>query len=99
MRLRPWLMAVPVLAAGGLGLFADQLVGANGKPDGDPKPAVRLPLTQVVMFNSGVGYYARSGEVEGDARVDLTFPETDISDLIKSMTLQDFSGGKITAVS
>jgi len=35
------------------------------------------------MFNSGVGYYARSGEVEGDARVDLTFSETDINDLIK----------------
>ena len=99
MRLRPWLMAVPVLAAAGLGLFADHLIGANGKQDGDPKPAVRLPLTQVVMFNSGVGYYARSGEVEGDARVDLTFPETDINDLIKSMTLQDLSGGKITAVS
>ncbi len=100
MRLRSWLMAVPVAAAAaaGLGLFADSLVGAN-KQDGDPKPAVRLPLTQVVMFNSGVGYFARSGEVEGDARVDLTFPETDINDLIKSMTLQDFSGGKVTAVS
>jgi hypothetical protein len=99
MRLRPWLMAVPVLVAAGVGLFADHLIGANAKQDGDPKPAVRLPLTQVVMFNSGVGYYARSGEVDGDARVDLTFPETDINDLIKSMTLQDFSGGTITAVS
>ena len=98
MRLRSWLMAIPVAAAAGLGLFADSLIGAN-KQDGDPKPAVRLPLTQVVMFNSGVGYFARSGEVEGDARVDLTFPETDINDLIKSMTLQDFSGGKVTAVS
>ena len=67
MRLRPWLMAVPVLTAAGLGLFADQLTGANAKQDGDPKPSVRLPLTQVVMFNSGVGYYARSGEVTGNA--------------------------------
>jgi len=99
MRLRPWLMAVPVLAAAGLGLFADRLTGANAKQDGDPTPAVRLPLTQVVMFNSGVGYYARSGEVTGNARVDLTFPETDINDLIKSMTLQDLDGGKISAVS
>ena len=99
MRLRPWLLAVPVFAAAGVGLFADQLVGAGKQGDGDPKPAVRLPLTQVVMFNSGVGYFARSGEVEGDARVDLTFPETDINDLIKSMTLQDFGGGKIGAVS
>ena len=99
MRLRPWLMAVPVLAAAGLGLFADRLTGANAKQDGDPTPAVRLPLTHVVMFNSGVGYYARSGEVTGNARVDLTFPETDINDLIKSMALQDLDGGKISAVS
>jgi len=87
-------MAVPVFAAAGGGLFADHLIGANAEQDGDPKPAVRLPLTQVVMFNSGVGYYARSGEVDGDARVDLTFPETDINGPIKSMTLQDFSGAR-----
>ena len=73
MRLRSWLLAVPVAAAAGVGLFADRLIGAGKQGDGDPRPAVRLPLTQVVMFNSGVGYFARSGEVEGDARVDLTF--------------------------
>jgi len=98
MRFRPWMLAIPVAAAG-FGLFADSLIGANAKQDGDPKPSVRLPLTQVVMFNSGVGYFARSGEVEGNARVDLTFPETDINDLIKSMTLQDLDGGKVSAVS
>jgi len=92
------MLAIPVAAAG-FGLFADRLTGANAKQDGDPKPAVRLPLTQVVMFNSGVGYFARSGEVEGNARVDLSFPETDINDLIKSMTLQDLDGGKVSAVS
>ena len=39
------------------------------------------------------------GEVEGDARVDLTFPEQDINDLIKSMTLRDLSPtGRVAAV-
>src|SRR5450432_130020 len=55
------------------------------------KPAVSLPISQVILFNSGVGHFTRSGEVEGDARVDLTFPEQDINDLIKSMTLRDLS--------
>src|SRR6187551_1144233 len=55
----------------------------------DLKPAVSLPVSQVILFNSGVGHFTRSGEVEGDARVDLTFPEQDINDLIKSMTLRD----------
>ena len=53
------------------------------------KPAVTLPISQVILFNCGVGYFTRSGEVEGDARVDLTFPEQDINDLIKSMVLRD----------
>ena len=67
---------------------------ANGK-DGEKaaqlKPAVGLPISQVILFNSGVGHFTRSGEVEGEARVDLTFPEQDINDLIKSMTLRDLS--------
>src|SRR5205807_1226876 len=58
-----------------------------------------LPVTQVVLFNSGVGYFARSGEVEGEARVDLHFPENDVNDLLKSMVLQDFGGGRVAAVS
>jgi hypothetical protein len=41
----------------------------------------------------------RSGEVEGDARVDLRFPEADVNDLIKSLTLQDMGGGRVAAVS
>src|SRR5207237_462460 len=44
-------------------------------------------------------HFTRSGDVEGDARVDLTFPEQDINDLIKSMTLRDLSAnGRVAAV-
>jgi hypothetical protein len=100
MRLRRWLMVAPIAGAIGLGLTANSLFSANeAKKLDDPKAAVTLPITNVVLFNSGVGYFARSGEVEGEARVDLTFPETDINDLLKSMTLQDFNGGNISSVS
>ncbi|QJW92789.1 DUF4139 domain-containing protein [Frigoriglobus tundricola] len=98
--LRKWLLVAPV--AGAVGLGAGR--GANGlfaagevKPD--LKPSVSLPLTRVVLFNSGVGYFSRSGEVEGEARVDLTFPESDINDLLKSMVLEDFGKGRVSAVS
>ncbi|MSR52577.1 MAG: DUF4139 domain-containing protein [Gemmataceae bacterium] len=65
----------------------------------DLKPAVSLPISQVIMFNSGVGHFTRSGDVDGNARVDLTFPEQDINDLIKSMTLRDLSpNGRVAAV-
>ncbi|HVK08974.1 MAG TPA: DUF4139 domain-containing protein, partial [Gemmataceae bacterium] len=65
----------------------------------DLKPAVALPISQVILFNSGVAHFTRSGDVEGEARVDLTFPENDINDLIKSMTLRDLSpNGRVAAV-
>src|SRR5262245_57623213 len=106
-----WLLVVPIAGAlgicagvaGVLGvdyLFANTASAAEAKEaKQDLKPAVSLPITRVVLFNSGVGYFSRSGEVEGDARVDLTFPETDINDLLKSMVLEDFNKGRISAVS
>ena len=60
--------------------------------------ATQLPIGQVVLFSSGVGYFQREGTVDGDARVDLSFPTQDINDLIKSMVLRDLNGGHISAV-
>jgi hypothetical protein len=61
-----------------------------------PQPA--LPVGQVFLFNSGVGYFQREGEVEGNARVDLLFQGTDVNDLLKSLVLQDLGGGKVSAI-
>src|SRR5436305_2863413 len=60
--------------------------------------AAQLPIGQVVLFSSGVGYFQREGFVEGSQRIDLSFPTQDINDLIKSMTLRDLDGGHISAV-
>ena len=62
------------------------------------KSAVTLPISQVILFNSGVAHFTRSGQVDGETRVDLNFPEADINDLIKSMTLED-EKGRVSAVS
>lgn len=56
------------------------------------KPVNPLPISQVVLFNSGVGYFHRTGMVEGDARVDLQFQAGDINDLIKSLVIEDTKG-------
>ena len=95
-----WLLVAPVAGALGVGagVGVNELLAA-GESKQDLKPATNLPITRVVLFNSGVGYFSRSGEVEGEARVDLTFPESDINDLLKSMVLEDFGKGRISAVS
>jgi hypothetical protein len=102
---RKWLLMAPVAGAVSLGIGvaigADKLLGASADAavKQDVKPAVSLPITRVVLFNSGVGYFSRSGEVVDDARVDLMFPEQDVNDLLKSMALEDFNNGRIAAIS
>jgi len=63
------------------------------------RSTTQLPITGCSLFSSGVGYFQREGEIDGNVRVDLTFPVTDINDLLKSMVLQDMGGGHIDAVS
>lgn len=103
---RLWI-SLPILAALAVGavLYAQRNqpaavpAGTGDDKVAQLKPAVSLPISQVILFNSGVGHFTRSGDVEGDARVDLTFPEQDINDLIKSMTLRDLSpNGRVAAV-
>jgi hypothetical protein len=97
---KKWLLMAPLAGALGVGagVGINSLLAANDAKQ-DLKPAVELPITRVVLFNSGVGYFSRSGTITGDARVDLTFHETDINDLLKSMVLEDFDNGHISAVS
>src|SRR5262249_45958262 len=72
------------------------------QPARDEQPALaapQLPIGQVVLFSSGVGYFHRGGTVDGTTRVDLSFPVQDINDLLKSMVLRDLDGGHISTVS
>lgn len=57
-----------------------------------------LPITRVVLFSSGVGYFERAGDVEGNTEITLAFRVDQINDMLKSMTLQDLGGGTIGAV-
>lgn len=56
-----------------------------------------LPITQMTLFKHGVGYFVRSGRVDGE-RVDLTFPVEAMNDVLKSLTVLDDSGGQVLGV-
>jgi hypothetical protein len=62
------------------------------------QPQASLPVSRVVLYSSGVGYFQRAGKVKGSCRVDLAFPASDINDLLKSLVLRDLGGGQVTAV-
>src|SRR5262249_19128481 len=79
--------------------FSTARSGEGKKEAGKSATADLLPVAQVVLFSSGVGYFQREGAVEGDQRIDLSFPTQDVNDLLKSLTLRDMDGGRIDAVS
>jgi hypothetical protein len=93
------LAAVAMLAAGLIAVKPAASSVEEKKESGKSPTAALLPVAQVVLFSSGVGYFQREGSIDGDQRIDLTFPTQDINDLIKSMTLHDLDGGHIDAVS
>src|SRR5437868_617643 len=103
---RKWLLAslagTAALAAGLLVVLSTRTQAEppkTGQNDTPTPRAIQLPIGQVVLFSSGVGYFQREGQVEGTARVDLAFPVTDINDLLKSMVLRDLDGGHISTMS
>lgn len=57
-----------------------------------------LPVSKIVLYASGVGYFQRDGQVDGRAEVTLRFKTDDVNDLLKSMVVQDLDGGQVRAV-
>jgi hypothetical protein len=86
-------MRFSLLSCAALGLLCLPLLGQDDAKKTD------LPVKRVVMFSSGVAFYEHSGNVTGNAAIDLKFNVRDINDLLKSMVLQDLGGGKISTVS
>ena len=51
-----------------------------------------LPVRVVGLFTSGVGYFQHAGTVSGEGRVTLSFRDSQINDLLKSLVVEDLSG-------
>jgi hypothetical protein len=97
---RPLNIRLLVVALGQL-VAAISLIGgsravAQDKPTAPA--AAKLPLSKVVLFSSGVGYFEHQNQIDGTAQVELRFNTKDINDLLKSMVLEDAGGGRIAAV-
>lgn len=64
-----------------------------------PAAASLLPIRRVVLYSNGVAYVERRGMVSGNAEVDLSFKQSQVDDVLKSMIVLDLGQGKIGAVS
>jgi hypothetical protein len=59
----------------------------------------RLPVTRVVLYKNGVGYFEHSGKVRGSQEVNIDFTTAQLNDVLKSLTVLDLGKGRITGVS
>jgi hypothetical protein len=62
-------------------------------------PTTDVPVTKVVLFSSGVGYFEHAGLVRGNSATELRFKTSQINDILKSIVLQDQDGGRVGAIS
>lgn len=78
---------------------------ALGAASGQPTQAGRaaganadVPVTKVMLFSSGVGYFEHAGIVRGNESTELRFKTSEINDILKSLVLQDQDGGRVGAI-
>ena len=57
-----------------------------------------LPLSKIVLYSSGVGYFQHDGTVSNRTQLDLRLHVNQINDMLKSLVVQDFGGGKVSTV-
>src|SRR5678809_1594136 len=60
--------------------------------------AQSVPVTKVMLFSSGVGYFEHAGTVRGNGATELRFKTSQINDILKSIMLQDQDGGRVGAI-
>src|SRR6476620_128315 len=57
-----------------------------------------VPVSKVMLFSSGVGYFEHAGTVRGNSATELRFKTTQINDILKSIVLQDQDGSRVGAI-
>ena len=72
--------------------------GATGAAEPLVGTPVSVPVRGVTLFSSGVGFFEHVGKVSGEAGTELHFKTDQISDILKSLILEDLDGGTVGTV-
>lgn len=60
--------------------------------------AADLPVRQVVLYKHGVGYFERAGQLGPGESARLEFKASEMNDVLKSLTIEEQGGGKVSGV-
>ena len=64
-----------------------------------PAATASLPIRRVILYSNGVAYFERRGTITGNAEINLSFKQSQVDDVLKSMVVLDLGQGKIGSVS
>ena len=82
-----------------LALASFSLAQASILTTGPAESSARLPVTRVILYKNGVGYFEHAGRVRGSQDVNVDFTTAQLNDVLKSLTVLDLGKGRITGVS
>jgi archaellum component FlaC len=72
---------------------------SSGQSSSAADSAARLPVTRVILYKNGVGYFEHAGRVRDSQDVNVEFTTAQLNDVLKSLTVLDLGKGRITGVS
>lgn len=65
----------------------------------NPDNSQVLPIRRVILYSNGVAYIERRGVISGNTEINLSFKQSQVDDVLKSMVVLDLGQGRIGAVS
>ena len=94
------LLAPTVFALGIQGTESSDSTGTDGSAESVAEEGriSNPPVTLVALYTNGVGYFEHETFVDGDASIMLTVPTEQVSDMLKSLVVQDLGGGTVESV-
>ncbi len=57
-----------------------------------------LPVREVVLYKHGVGFFERQGTIPAGEEARLDFRDSEMNDVLKSLTVSDASGSKVSGI-
>jgi hypothetical protein len=73
--------------------------GAKQARESQSSAGQSLPLRRVTLYSNGVAYFERRGTVTGRAEINLSFKQSQVDDVLKSLVVLDLGRGRVGAVS
>ncbi|MCC7179686.1 MAG: carboxypeptidase regulatory-like domain-containing protein [Acidobacteria bacterium] len=82
-----------------IALLFTVLVAAGLSAQAPRDAATVLPVTRVVLYKTGIGYFEHLGSVTGNESLAVQFTGDQLDDVLKSLTAVDLGNGRVVGIS